>query len=203
MDGLASAYRTCLSSPDHRATILLRVPLNAKHNLSWKQGLGSDWTVAREEGLGRRFRRNVNSRSDQVGTSVLPRVISIRQFQLRRKLFRILRWWLRSVSCRCDRRAGDAGCGECECRGLAFVHLFLNIKGRPSDSPRVPSEYISELGRIRTDLDQFSPIEREAVMYHGYTLIDAQIKKCCKRLLQFSSAEANGSAWFAPPLFRD
>ena len=133
---------------------------------------------------------------------VLSRVMSIFQFQLRRKLLRILRWWKRNAPCHCDREAGDAGCEDCKCHGFAFVHLFLNLKGRPGDPRRVPSEYIPELGRIRTDLDQFSPIEREALMYHGYTLIDAQISECCEGLLQFSSADANDSAWRTPPLFR-
>ena len=135
--------------------------------------------------------------------TVLPRVISIFQFQLRRKLLRILRWWERSAPSRCDCKAEDAGCEGCKWHGFAFVHLLLNLKGRSCDPPRVPSEYIPELGRIRTDLDQFSPIEREALMYHGYTLIDAQIKEYCEGLLRFSSATANGAAWRTPPLFRD
>ena len=59
------------------------------------------------------------------------------------------------------------------------MHLFLNLKGR-KNKPRVPSEYIPALGGIRTDLDQFSFIEREVLMYHGYTLIDAQIRSIVK-----------------------
>ena len=78
----------------------------------------------------------------------------------------LLRFWKRS---------------KCYNREFAFVHLFLNLKGR-KNLPRVPSEYIPALGRIRTDLDQFSFIEREVLMYHGYTLIDAQIRKYCKIL---------------------
>ena len=98
---------------------------------------------------------------------VLQRTVSIFQFQLRRKMLKILRLW---------KGSDDSG------REFAFVHLFLNLKDRPTKPPRIPSECIPALGRIRTDLDQFSFIEREALMYHGYTLIDAQIKKHCGRL---------------------
>ena len=97
---------------------------------------------------------------------VLFRVATILQFQLRRKMVKLLRFWQRNK---------DSG------REFAFVHLFLNLKGR-KNKPRVPSEYIPALGEIRTDLDQFSFIEREVLMYHGYTLIDAQIRKYCKKL---------------------
>ena len=97
---------------------------------------------------------------------ILFRVATILQFQLRRKMVKLLRFWQRN---------DDSG------REFAFVHLFLNLKGR-KNKPRVPSEYIPALGGIRTDLDQFSFIEREVLMYHGYTLIDAQIRKYCKTL---------------------
>ena len=98
--------------------------------------------------------------------AVMGRTFSIFQFQLRRKMLKILRLWQRKDS---------------SSREFAFVHLFLNLKDRP-DTPRVPSEYIPALGGIRTDLDQFGFIEREVLMYHGYTLIDAQIQKYCERL---------------------
>lgn len=87
-------------------------------------------------------------------------------------------------------------------REFAFVHLLLNLKGRPN-APRVPTEYISALGGIRTDLDQFSFIERECLMYHGYTLIDAQIRKHCAQLREWV-CRGNGNRWPAqrkPPLF--
>ena len=67
---------------------------------------------------------------------VLFRVTSILQFQLRRKILRLLRFWKRSSG---------------SCREFAFVHLFMNLKGR-KNKPRVPSEYIPALGGIRTDL---------------------------------------------------
>ena len=118
---------------------------------------------------------------------VLVRTVSIFQFQLRRKMVKILRLW---------KGSDDNG------REFAFVHLFLDLKGRPN-TPRVPCEYIPALGRIRTDLDQFSFIEREALMYHGYTLIDAQIKEHCGRLKALICKE-NGDIprLEQPPLFR-
>ena len=78
--------------------------------------------------------------------------------------------------------------------------LFLNLKDR-LNTARVPSEYIPALGGIRTDLDQFSFIEREALMYHGYTLIDAQIKEYCKRLWALIPGDVPQME--QPPLFRD
>ena len=86
---------------------------------------------------------------------------------------------------------------------FAFVHLFLNLKDRPN-TPRVPSEYIPALGRIRTDLDQFSFIEREALMYHGYTLIDAQIQEYCGKLKELIGDKTGGVPKLQqPPLFLD
>ena len=98
--------------------------------------------------------------------SVLFRVGTIFMFQLRKKMLKLLRFWEKN-----DRSN----------REFAFVHLFLDLEGRKG-TPLVPSKYIPALGDIRTDLDQFSIIEREVLMYHGYTLIDVQIQKYCKRL---------------------
>ena len=115
---------------------------------------------------------------------VMVRTVSIFQFQLRRKILKILRLW----------RGSDGS------REFAFVHLFLNLKDRPN-TPRVPTEYITALSAIRTDLDQFSFIERETLMYHGYTLIDAQIQKHCGRL---KALIPSGVVELRqPPLFRD
>ena len=116
---------------------------------------------------------------------VMNRTLSIFQFQIRRKMLKILQLWQGSV-------------GGCE---FAFVHLFMNLKDRLNPTPRVPSEYIPALGRIRTDLDQFSFIEREALMYHGYTLIDAQIKEHCKNNLAAFIVDAPKLK--QPPLFLD
>ena len=117
--------------------------------------------------------------------AVMNRTLSIFQFQIRRKMLKILQLW-----------QGSVGGGE-----FAFVHLFMNLKGRLNPTPRVPSEYIPALGRIRTDLDQFSFIERETLMYHGYTLIDAQIKEHCKNNLAAFIVDAPKLK--QPPLFLD
>ena len=116
---------------------------------------------------------------------VMNRTLSIFQFQIRRKMLKILQLWQGSV-------------GGCE---FAFVHLFMNLKDRLNPTPRVPSEYIPALGKIRTDLDQFSFIEREALMYHGYTLIDAQIKEHCKNNL--AAVIVDAPELKQPPLFLD
>ena len=122
--------------------------------------------------------------------TVMGRTFSIFQFQLRRKILKILRLWQKRGS-----RSPESSSRE-----FAFVHLFLNLKDQ-LNTPRVPSEYIPALGGIRTDLDQFSFIEREALMYHGYTLIDAQIKKYCKSLQTLIPRDEPKLR--QPPLFRD
>ena len=121
--------------------------------------------------------------------TVMSRTFSIFQFQLRKKMLKILRLW--------QSRGGGS-------REFAFMHLFLNLKDRPN-TPRVPSEYIPALGRIRTDLDQFSFIEREVLMYHGYTLIDAQIQKHCEMLKSLIRCNKTGTVpkLEQPPLFLD
>ena len=129
----------------------------------------------------------VHRQGDRV-FAVMGRTFSIFQFQLRRKMLKILRLWQRKDS---------------SSREFAFVHLFLNLKDRPN-TPRVPSEYIPTLGGIRTDLDQFGFIEREVLMYHGYTLIDAQIQKYCERLKAVIGNKTGDVPELAqPPLFLD
>jgi NTE family protein len=99
-------------------------------------------------------------KKDEVAVAL--RVNSILQFQLRQKLLE---------------RLLHSG------RRFAFVHLYLNLKDR-GEIARVPSEFIPALARLRTDLDQFSFVEREMLMYHGYTLIDAQIQRYCADMVQ-------------------
>ena len=134
---------------------------------------------------------------------VMLRTVSVFQFQLRKKMLKILCLWQKRGS-RSPKSSGlKYRSPECSCREFAFVHLFLNLKDRPN-TPRVPSEYIPALGGIRTDLDQFSFIEREALMYHGYTLIDAQIKKYCGRLRALRcNKTCDKPKLEIPPLFRD
>lgn len=119
-------------------------------------------------------------------TSVYARVNDILQFQVRAKLLKLLVKWQHPHT-----------------KSFAFVHLFLNLKDRPQVTNRVPSEYIPAIGRIRTDLDQFSYVEREALMYHGYTLIDAQIKQYCPELIAQRFAPGAEPPLRTPPLFRD
>ncbi|HEY1256330.1 MAG TPA: patatin-like phospholipase family protein [Terracidiphilus sp.] len=96
---------------------------------------------------------------------VYDRMSEILQFQIRNKLLELLMAW------------GDPRNGLN--RRFAFVHLLINLKSRYGSPQRVSTSILPALGRIRTDLDQFSPIECEALMYHGYTLIDAQLRGYC------------------------
>jgi hypothetical protein len=98
-------------------------------------------------------------------TSVYGRVNEIFQFQIRNKLLTQLLSW-----------GGDPGK---EPRRFAFIHLLINLKSRNGMPARVSTSILPALGRIRTDLDQFSPVESESLMYHGYTLIDAQLRQYC------------------------
>ncbi len=119
--------------------------------------------------------------------SVVGRTTSVLQFQVRNKLLDNLQAWKK----------------EKNGRGFAFIHLFLNLKDRGINIPRVPSEFIPGIARIRTDLDQFSFIERESLMYHGYTLIDSQINFHCPGLLKGDAKnQANNQELKCPPLFQ-
>ena len=104
---------------------------------------------------------------------VLPRTVSVFQHELRNKELDLLRAWEAGFN---QYPMSNPTAGK---REFAFVHQFQNLKERSAGLPRIPSEYIGAIGSIRTDLDQFSYIEREALLYHGYTLIDAQLKKHC------------------------
>jgi len=84
---------------------------------------------------------------------------------------------------------------------FAFIHLLLNLKDDGRVRKRVSSELVEPLARIRTDLDQFSYIEAEALMYHGYTLIDAMIKRWCREGLM-PNEDSDVAKLRTPPLFR-
>jgi predicted acylesterase/phospholipase RssA len=122
---------------------------------------------------------------------VLARVNSVLQFQIRNKLIDNLVGWKHLP----DR--------DHEAHRFAFIHLFLNLKDRPGAEKRVPTEFVPALGRIRTDLDQFSYVEREALMYHGYTLIDAQIRKYCADVFADILTDHPPGEMATPPLFQD
>ena len=79
---------------------------------------------------------------------------------------------------------------------FAFTHLALNLKGSVNDGvdeDRLPSELIVPTAEIRTDLDEFSLIERDALIYHGYTLMKNRVKKYCGKLLEESTGRQSGS----------
>ncbi len=123
--------------------------------------------------------------------NVLVRVNSVLQFQVRNKLIDILVGW---------RNLPDI---DNEPHRFAFIHLFRNLKDLSDTNKRMPSEFITGIGRIRTDLDQFSYIEREALMYHGYTLIDAQLREYCKDVLADVLSANPPEEMTAPPLFSE
>ena len=80
---------------------------------------------------------------------------------------------------------------------FAFTHLALNLKNSLEngvDEDRLPSELIVPTAEIRTDLDEFSLIERDALIYHGYTLMKNRVKKYCCKLLEESAGKQIESA---------
>jgi predicted acylesterase/phospholipase RssA len=119
-------------------------------------------------------------------SAVYLRVNEIFQFQIRNKLLELLMEW------------GKPNKG----RAFAFIHLLVNLKSRRGSPPRVSTDILPALGRIRTDLDQFSLVEREALMYHGYTLIDAQLREYCCDFLKTCCPRLNRQKLKTPPLFQ-
>jgi NTE family protein len=153
-----------------------------------------------------------NNQSSQA-SSVLARCFSIQSFQIRNRLLKLLIKWkeeiVKSKNSNPEniskKNKDDTKKGH---REFAFVHLYLNLKDRIDKQTlkevhRVPSEYIEELGKIRTDLDQFSPIERECLMYHGYTLIDAQINEYCEKTLKKKYCSSTTKDLKCSPLFSE
>ena len=94
---------------------------------------------------------------------------------------------------------------------FAFTHLALNLKSSVEDGvdeDRLPSELIVPTAEIRTDLDEFSLIERDALIYHGYTLMKNRVRKYCYTLLgelagrQIESTPSSRDELFSwPPRF--
>ncbi len=122
---------------------------------------------------------------------VLSRVNSIFQFQVRNKLLDILVGWKHLPE------------QKDETHEFAFIHLHLNLKDRGKGLDRIRSEFIPGVAGIRTDLDQFSFIEREALMYHGYTLMDSQIRHYCKDSLSEFIHDPTAMPMAVPPLFQE
>ena len=73
--------------------------------------------------------------------------------------------------------------GARKLEGFAFTHLAMNLKGREGIDQRLPSEFIGPVAELRTDLDEFSRIERDALIYHGYTLMRSQLQRYCQALV--------------------
>ena len=122
------------------------------------QGLDALWEEDQKQDFDILLVSDASGQMEQVhrmssgGLKVLARTNSIFQFQIRKKLLNQLIMWR-------EKKKNQ--------RRFGFVHLHLNLKDRPEVKYRIPSEYICALARIRTDLDQFSFVEREALMYHG------------------------------------
>jgi predicted acylesterase/phospholipase RssA len=120
-------------------------------------------------------------------TAVYGRINEIYQFQIRNKLLDRLLSWGEELTVS---------------RRFAFIHLLVNLKNREGLPPRVSTNILPALGRIRTDLDQFSPVECEALMYHGYTLIDAQLRQyCCDYFSAYFPKFKEKLNLKTPPLF--
>jgi hypothetical protein len=60
----------------------------------------------------------------------------------------------------------------------------MNLKGRDIGDLRLPSEFIVPTAELRTDLDDFSRVERDALIYHAYTLMKSQLAEHCKKGLE-------------------
>jgi NTE family protein len=134
----------------------------------------------------------LNSMSPKA-TAVLPRTMTVFQHEIRNKIIKQLLLWKEGKEAEWEKdkqeqRTATHATEQPKSREFAFIHLFLDVKER-GISERVRSEYIPELGRIRTDLDQFSYIEQESLMYHGYTLINAQLRKYCGEFLKARKLE--------------
>ncbi|HSW52422.1 MAG TPA: patatin-like phospholipase family protein, partial [Sulfuricaulis sp.] len=112
-------------------------------------------------------------------TSVLFRVNSVLQHQIRNKLMRYLSEAKRRVLQPAPGEGKPDHPIETGKFQFAFFHLYTNLKDDSTVTHRLPTRYIQPVARIRTDLDQFSHVERETLMYHGYTLADALIRRWC------------------------
>ena len=85
---------------------------------------------------------------------------------------------------------------------FAFSHLAMNVKGSACDDgpgQRLPSELIAPTAQIRTDLDTFSPIERDALIFHGYTLMRNRVRSYCSELIDGAAGDTAGGGGEWPP----
>ena len=72
---------------------------------------------------------------------------------------------------------------------FCFTHIAMNLKGRDptNDTERLPSEFITATAEVRSDLDEFSRLERDVLIYHGYTLMKSQMQTHCQKLLNLAT----------------
>lgn len=146
----------------------------------------------------------LNSLSNRFA-AVMPRTSSILQHEIRNKMMTRLRLWKEAAEAkweinRPEHEQMKCQAGSTHIREFAFVHLFLNLKERQVKE-RLPSEYIPAVGRLRTDLDQFSAIECESLMYHGYTAIDSQLRTHCGKFLDARGKPQERQPLACRPLF--
>lgn len=83
---------------------------------------------------------------------------------------------------------------------FAFTHLAMNVKGSACDDvpgQRLPSELITPTAQVRTDLDDFSVVERDALVFHGYTLMKNRVRRYGSGLIEGVDARDAGTnaAW--------
>ncbi len=120
------------------------------------------------------------------------RSMEILQAANRRKILKLLLEW------HCPKKCPKKD------KTFAFTHLAQNLKGKVSDGAsveRLPSELITSTARIRTDLDEFSLIEREVLIYHGYTLMKYRVGEHCAELINTASESKIESNKKWPPRF--
>ena len=98
------------------------------------------------------FTEKEGSKSTRVGTA--SRSMEILQSENRRKTLTMLL---------AAKKSGHLS-------GFAFTHLAQNNKGK-KNVERLPTEFIVPAAEIRTDLDDFARLERDVLIYHGYTLM--------------------------------
>ena len=88
---------------------------------------------------------------------------------------------------------------------FAFTHLAMNLKGVPGvEDDRLPSEFIVPTADLRTDLDDFTRLERDVLIYHGYTLMKNQVERYLSPLLKkysFASSKSPVSGAGDPDFF--
>ena len=131
------------------------------------------------------FSIQTDMKATRVGSAT--RSMAILQASNRRKVLKLL--------------LDSLGNGICT---FAFTHLAQNNKGKALNGTsveRLPSELIVPTSRIRTDLDEFTLVERGVLIYHGYTLMKFRVEKHCRELVSTNAKHNAGSNKKWPPCF--